>query len=137
MSDVFEITRGDTLPILEVQLTHNGEAYNASGSSEQNLYVLLDDGATYLQRSFTPELLASGIVHYQFQESDWTVGSGGSGTKDDPYTIGGVVVSRFAPGTIGTAHHRMEYEVVGPSNYRVTFKSDDILYVRDDYGDNV
>lgn len=136
MSDTFSIRRGDTLPVFEVQLAHNGVPYDATGGTGY-LWIRLV-GGTILRRTMTPEIIASGIFQYQWLASDWAEPTIGSGTAAAPYLDGGLVESPFPLEEVGP-QHTMDYEVVGPTTIRVTFPDDDVdddvFHVSPDKGD--
>lgn len=100
------------------------------------LFIKLSTGA-YLSRPMTivnpPGI--DGKVTYVPVSTDWDIGSGGTGTKDDPYTIGGLILSPVPPLTSTDVQHQMEYEVLVGSS-RVTYPDNgyDVLRIYDDLG---
>lgn len=135
---VFKIKRGDTLPILEVQLFHDGEAFDATGGT--GYLRIRQTNGMHLRRTMVPEILASGVFRYTIVAADWGAGGDGSGTFADPYGSGGMIVSPYGVEERGP-QHTMEYEVIGPNPQRVTFPEDDadndIFHVSSDLGDEV
>jgi hypothetical protein len=119
---VFSLKLNDTLPVLEVALLGpDGAAHDLTGSSGWKLHILLSSGE-YLTRDMTLEgNEADGVLRYAWVPSDWDAGSGGAGTYDDPYTVGGLIAGPPLPLAQGAREHRMEYEVLGAGGARLTF----------------
>ena len=95
----FKLKKRDTRPVLEVALKDpDGSAHDLSGADSVTLHIRLDDGTTISRAMDIDADPTTGIVTYTWQATDWT---------NDP---------GLYPGT-----HRMEYEVLGPSDARLTF----------------
>lgn len=133
---------GDTLPVLRATLKNpDGSLHDLTGKTVK-LNIHLSDG-TRLQRDMVVDPDADGaadptlaIVGYDWVATDWDAASGGTGTRDDPHTVGGLVASPEKI-NVATPDHRMEYEALGPgADDRVTFPNDsrdnDTLHVSDD-----
>lgn len=108
---LFQLKRGDTLPILEVELVNpDGTPHDVTGK-DVKLHIHLSDGQSYgtkLERDMTIANAAGGVVRYAWQPSDWDAG--------------GLKVGPLPPLTRGDVEHRMEYEAISGSD-RITFPS--------------
>ena len=138
---VFNLKLGDLRPVLDVTL-HDpapagsppgtlGEVHDLTGSTSWKLNIYLSDG-TVLQRTMLNQ--GSGVLRYIWVASDWDAASSGSGTRTDPYLVGGLVAGPELPLGKNEREHTMEYEVEDASGAPLTFPngSEDILRIRVD-----
>lgn len=111
---VFYLKRGDTRPVMEVNLLDpDGTAHDLTGSTTYKLHVKIRGVA--FTRDMVPDAdPALGILRYTWLDTDWTTGT--------------PVLAR------GT--YSMEYEVVGPGGARMTWPNNgyDQLVVTADIG---
>jgi hypothetical protein len=121
---VFHLKYRDTRPGLLVYLLDpDGTPHSLVGTTAWSLHVWLSDG-TKLARDMTvygdP---VAGALLYTWDATDWTA-------------PGGLDVSPTLPLQPGVRDHRMEYEVVGPGDARLTFPNNgyDTLRVTVDIG---
>jgi hypothetical protein len=97
---IFSLKRGDTYPILEVILLNpDGTVHDLTGTVSYELHIALASGSV-LTRPMTKEGAdTEGRLRYAWAPTDW-----------DP---GGLFASPYM--------HRMEYEVIGIAQNRLTF----------------
>lgn len=109
---VFTLKRGDTLPVLEVELLNpDGTPHDLSGKTVV-LRIHLSTGKSYatkLERTMTVQDAEGGVARYAWQPSDWDEGNLEAGP--------------LPPLNPGEVEHRMEYEAISGSG-RISFPSD-------------
>ena len=95
---MFYLKRGDTLPVLAPVLRNpDGSVHDLTGATKAFLHIWLESGTKLAERVMAlPVDPLTGQPTYSWQESDWT----------DYLVVG---------------RHRMEYEVLGPGDARLTF----------------
>ena len=138
---VFYLKYLDTRPILEVVL-HDpppigsppgtlGPVHDLSGSTAWYLHVWLNDGTKTTRPMVKFGADTDGTLRYAWVAGDWAVGAGGP-----PFTSGGLIIGPTLPLVPGTIEHRQEYEVVGPTDARLSFPNGghDTLRVWSDIG---
>ena len=134
---IFYLKARDTRPIIEVTLLQpDGSVYDLTGVSSVYLHILMND-QTELRRAMVIDVdPTTGKASYTWLSTDWGTSSVvGSGTDNDPYTVGGLFAGPTPPLSTSDVEHRMEYEVVSGS-LRLTFPNDsyDTLRIVDDIG---
>lgn len=108
----FYLKNRDTRPVLEVTLKDPDEtAHDLTGATGVKLHILLEDGTALSRDMVIDSDPTTGIVRYTWQTTDWT--------------------DALVAGT-----HRMEYEVLGPSDARLSFPNwrDHKLVISSDLG---
>ena len=109
--NVFYLKRGDTRPILEVQLKNpDGTIHDLTGSTDWRLNIYVADHVmTRLMTKVDPD--TAGLLRYAWLTTDW--GPGG--------------LPALAPAK--EKQYRMEYEVLS-GGHRMTFPNDRFDYLQ-------
>jgi hypothetical protein len=118
---IFNLKYRDTRPVLEVTLYDPapegsapatlGPVHDLTGSSAWYLHVYLSDGTVVTRPLTKVGADAAGTLRYVWVAADWDVAN----------PAGHLIVSPALPLLRGTREHRMEYEVLGPGDERLTF----------------
>lgn len=119
---VFNLKRGNTRPILQVELRNpDGTAFDHAGATAYKLNIWRSDGVKLI-RNLVPfgDPPAGGQpdtrpLRYAWLLTDW-------GAVNGDGTAGGLVISPTLPLTPGVREHLMDYDVIGGSS-RITFPS--------------